>query len=378
MSSGNYFRSAFRSFVSISGLLALVACAGPDKGKPTELGRNPASLSVKAAWSANVGRVTFPLDIKVVGSTVYLASGEGTVVALDSRTGGDVWRLQLKSVLTAGVGSDGRFAAVVSRDNELIAIDAGREIWRAKLGAITLTAPLVAGERIFVSSADRSVTAFDAGSGRRLWQQQRAGEPLVLRQGGVLVAVGDTLVAGLGGRLVGMNPQNGSVRWEVPVANSRGTNEVERLVDLVAGASRSGDQLCVRAFQSAVSCIDAARGAVVWTKLASGGTGIGGDANVVFGTETDGSLLAWRRSDGEKMWSLEGLKFRGLSAPLLAGGAVAVGDSSGLVHFLSRDKGETLNRVPTDGSPIVAAPVLVGSTIIVATQRGGIFGFRPE
>ena len=378
MFSDNLFRVSVRSFVTLGLLAALIGCGSTDKVKPAELGRNPASLGVKAAWSNGVGRVTFPLDIKAVGNTVYVAGADGTVAALDGRTGGDVWRVQLKSALTAGVGTDGRFAAVVSRDNELIAVDAGREIWRAKLGAITLTAPLVAGERIFVSSADRSVTAFDAVSGRRLWQQQRTGEALVLRQGGVLVAVGDTLVAGLGGRLVGMNPQNGSVRWEVPVANSRGTNEVERLVDLVAGSSRSGDQLCVRAFQSAVSCVDAARGSVVWTKQASGGTGIGGDGNVIYGSETDGTLIAWRRSDGEKMWSQESLKFRGLTAPLLVGGAVVVGDFSGLLHFMSKAKGETLNRVSTDGSPIVAGPVLVGATVVVATQRGGVFGFRPE
>ena len=55
------------------------------------------------------------------------------------------------------------------------------------------TAPLVAGERVFVLAADRSLAAYDAATGQRLWRQQRQGEPLVLRQPGVLMAVGDTL-----------------------------------------------------------------------------------------------------------------------------------------------------------------------------------------
>jgi outer membrane protein assembly factor BamB len=93
---------------------------------------------------------------------------------------------------------------------------------------------------VFRAGADRSVTAFDGQTGRRLWSQQRPGEPLVLRQAGVLLAVGDTLVAGLAGRLVGMNPVNGSVRWDAPIATPRGTNDVERLVDLVGGVSRDG------------------------------------------------------------------------------------------------------------------------------------------
>jgi len=48
------------------------------------------------------------------------------------------------------------------------------------------------------------------------------------------------------------------------------------------------------------------------------------------------------------------------------------------VHVLSRDKGETLLRLTTDGSAIVTAPALSGSTMLVATRNGGLFAFRPE
>jgi outer membrane protein assembly factor BamB len=37
-----------------------------------------------------------------------------------------------------------------------------------------------------------------------------------------------------------------------------------------------------------------------------------------------------------------------------------------------------LNRVSTDGSAIIGAPLLVGKTLVVATQKGGVFAFRPE
>ena len=80
-------------------------------------------------------------------------------------------------------------------------LDGGKELWRQKLAAVTLTAPLVAGGRVFALSGDRSVSAFDAASGRKLWQQQRTGEALVLGRSGIIMAIGDTLVAGLGGGL---------------------------------------------------------------------------------------------------------------------------------------------------------------------------------
>ena len=359
--------------------LTLAGCAsGPDGPKPAELGPNTALLGIRQAWVTKTGEIGFPLDVKVVGSTVTVASSSGVLQLIDARTGADVWRVDVSTALSAGVGSDGVFTAVVSRDNQLIVLESGKEVWRQKLPAQGYTAPLVAGERVFVLLADRSVSAFDARSGRKLWTQQRAGDALVLLQAGVLQAVGDTLVVGLSGRMAGMNPQDGSVRWEASIASPRGTNEIERLVDLVAGVSRDGTVLCTRAFQAAVGCVNAARGALVWSKAASGSVGLSGDDKFVYGVEGDGKVVAWRRTDGERAWVSELLRYRGLSAPLAIGRSVAVGDASGLVHLLSREDGAPLNRLSTDGSSIVAAPVLAGGTLVVVTRNGGVFGFKPE
>jgi len=356
----------------------LVGCSGPERAKPVDPGPNPASLGVRQVWKSSIGSVQFPLDVRTVGSSVFVASTDGNVAEIDARTGGDVWRADLATKLSAGVGSDGRYTAVVSRSNELIAIERGREIWRQRLNALTLTAPLVAGARVFVLSSDRSVAAYDAVTGRKLWQQQRAGDPLVLGQSGVILAIGDTLVVGLGGRLVGMNPQSGSPRWDTAVATSRGTNDVERLVDLVSGVSRQSDQICLRAFQSAIGCIDGLKGTLLWSKAAVGATGIGGDGTALFGAESDGKVTAWRRSDGESLWTSDRLRFRSLTTPVLLGRAVVVGDETGTLHFLSRQDGSTLNRVTSDGSQITGTPVLIGQTLVAVTQHGGIFGFRSD
>jgi len=360
---------------------ALIAgcSSGPEKPKPAELGPNPALISVRLAWSARVGPVGLPLDVRVTGNAVMLADSTGSVASLDGNTGAEQWRAQVGSPISAGVGSDGRHAAVITTSNQLVVLDRGREIWREGLGALGYTAPFVAGARVFVMTADRVLSAFDVQSGRKLWSYARQGEQLLaLRQSGVLLAVGDTLVAGMSGRLVGLNPLTGALRWEAPIANPRGANEVERLVDLVGRVSREGDVVCARAFQAAVGCVQAARGTVLWTKPAAGADGVHGDAQFVFGTESDGRVVAWRRGDGERAWVSERLRFRGLSAPLSIGRSVAVGDAQGLVHFLSRLDGTALGRVATDGSAIAAAPVLAGDTLVVVTRNGGVFGFRPE
>lgn len=357
----------------------LVSCSsGSEKLHPHELPPNPGLIGVRLAWTSKVDPVDFPFDIKVSGNSVTVASTDGLISSFDAASGTELWRFRVGAQIAAGVGSDGQFSSIVSRDNELITLSAGRELWRQKLPAQAFTAPLVAGGRVFVLSADRSVTAFDSKSGRKIWAQQRPGESLVLRQSGVLLAVADTVVAGLSGRLVGINPLSGAVRWETAIASPRGTNDIERLVDLVGSVSRDGDVVCVRAFQATVGCVNTARGGLVWSKPASGFTGVYGDDKYIFGTEGDGKVIAWRRSGGEPAWISERLKFRNLTAPLVVGRSVVVGDGYGFVHFMSRDDGAVLSRVATDGSSVVTAPVLAAGTLVVVTRSGGIFGFRPE
>ena len=361
----------------VLGLLA--ACSsGPQKPKPAELAPNPGLLGVRLAWTAKVGAVDSAMDTKVSGTMVTVANSEGVLAAFDSATGAELWRAAVGAPIAAGVGSDGKFTAAVTRANDLVVLDGGRELWRQKLLAPSFTAPLVAGGRVFVLAADRSVTAFDASSGRKLWNQQRPGESLVLRQAGVLLAVGDTLVAGMGGRLAGLNPGNGSIRWEAAIATPRGTNDLERLVDLVGRVARDGTVVCARAFQAAVGCVDTARGSLLWSKPAIGSVGVHGDEKYVFGVESDGKVIAWRRGDGDRAWVSERLLYRSLTAPLTVGRSVVVGDETGLVHWLSRDDGSILTRMATDGSALVAGPVLANGTLIVVTRNGNIFGFKPE
>lgn len=350
-----------------------------DKPKPAELAPNAALIAVRPAWTARIGQVGFPLTANVNGSMLALASGDGSVAQLDAASGRQLWQASAGAPLAAGVGSDGKLISVITRTNDVVTFAGGATpLWRQKLAAQSYTAPLVAGGRVFVLAADRSVSAYDGQTGRRLWNQQRPGEPLVLRQSGVLLAVGDTLVVGLAGRLVGMNPLNGSVRWEAPIATPRGTNDVERLVDLVGTVSRVGNSVCARAFQARVGCVDAERGTVLWSKPASGAEGLHGDERLVFGTESDGKVAAWRRDNGERAWTVDRLQYRGLTAPLALGRSVVIGDSTGLVHMLSREDGTPLNRLATDGTAIAAAPVLAGNTLVVVTRGGGVYGFVPE
>jgi outer membrane protein assembly factor BamB len=185
-------------------------------------------------------------------------------------------------------------------------------------------------------------------------------------------------LAGIGGRLVAFNSGSGHIQWEAAVATPRGGNDVERLVDVVSPVSRMGSQVCMRAFQAAVGCVDAQRGTLAWRQNSDGQTGVSGDDSLLFGTDAVGRIQAWKRSNGEPVWTQEALKLRGLTAPLWLGKSVVVGDAQGMLHFVSREDGTLMARLQSDGLPLVGAPVLSGETLVAQTRSGNLFAWRPQ
>jgi len=357
----------------------LVACSGrSERPAPTVLEELTPSIAGRQVWSQSLGTLKFPLALVAAGDNVIAATDDGSVIAYRADTGQEAWRGQVDGRLSAGVGSDGRYAAVVTRDNVLVTLDGGKEIWRRQLPSRVSTPPLVAGERVFVMGVDRVVQAHDVLDGRKLWTFQRPGDALTLSQPGVLAPFKDTLLAGQGSKLAGLDPLRGTVRWEVSLASPRGTNEIERLADLVGPAARVGDNVCARAFQAAVACVNAERGSLAWTRNVGGLQGVAADEDVTVAADASDRITAWRTASGEVAWSLEKLLYRGLSTPLLVNKMVVFGDVEGLVHWLSAADGTARLRLPTDGSPVVGKPLLVGQTVIVTTRNGGLFAFRPE
>ncbi|MDM4767387.1 PQQ-binding-like beta-propeller repeat protein [Pelomonas sp. SE-A7] len=355
---------------------AVVDWVMPKKGLPQET--FTATLTGKTAWSTKVDSIKFPLNVVVVGDRLVVADSDGVLQALNPANGQSIWRGDIKGKPSAAVGSDGRFAAAVTEDNELVVLDAGKKVWTKVLTTPVKTAPLVAGERVFVLTVDRQVMAFDVLDGRKLWEMRRPGEPLTLNQSGVVSSYKDTLVVGQGPRLAGVDPLRGTLRWEAVVGSPRGTNEVERLADLVGPLGRSGEMLCARAFQLAVGCINAERGVQVWSRNNAGTVGVSAEGDLVLGADSVDRITAWKLSNGESAWSADQLQGRKLSAPLLTGKLAVFGDSEGFVHFLSRETGKTQLRLATDGSAVVAAPQAVAGLIVVVTAKGGVFGLKVD
>ena len=364
--------SIFTSAIGLVLLGLLAACGSSSRPEPPPIGEFKVQQAIKTLWTFKFAAADqLNQSLQIVNDHVALASADGTVAVVNTTDGKLSWKYALGMRLLSGAGFDGEKLAVISASNELVVLQDGKLLWRKRMKAQSYTNPLVAGDRVFVLLADRSVAAFDAGTGQPLWTQQRPGEPLVLKQNGVLSAFQNSLLAGMGGHLVSLNPDNGQILWDVAIANPRGINDLERLVDLVASPSRVRNSVCVRAFQAQIGCVDASRGALVWNKSSVGIKGLGGEAEVLVSSESNGVVRAWSRSTGERVWDTDRLKYRELSAPLWTTKGVVVGDEGGWIYVLSGKDGSLLNRLQTTASGFASAPTPLADGGFVMLSRNG-------
>ena len=135
-----------------------------------------------------------------------VAGNDGTVVALEADTGRELWRGSVGAKLSAGVGSDGRFAAVVTRDGDLVVLEpagsSGARRW-ARVSRPRRWWPASASSCSAWTAPCRPSTRSTAASSGRC---SGPGDPLTLAQSGVLAAFKDTLVVGQGPRMAGRRP----------------------------------------------------------------------------------------------------------------------------------------------------------------------------
>jgi outer membrane protein assembly factor BamB len=377
---------------SVGAMIVLAGCSSLASMNPfasKSAPRNPpavlvdfkSTLAIRTVWSTSIGSSgAFAFSPAIANRSLFVAAADGAIARIDAASGRSLWRINAGMPLTAGVGSDGNTVAVAGEKGSILVFDAdGKLRWKAQTSSEILSAPAVGQGLVIVRSLDNRIVAFDADSGARRWVAQRSTPALTLRTApGIAIADSTAYVGLTGGRLLALALSNGGPRWEIAVGDPRGATELERIADLSGAPTVWGREVCAVAYQGRVGCFDATSGASRWVKNFSSDVGLGVDERFLFAADELGVLTAFTRDAGVNVWRNNKLANRRLSAPASFGRAVAVGDGQGYIHFLSREDGAFLARVSTDGSAIIAAPLVDGANLIFQTRAGTVVALTGE
>jgi outer membrane protein assembly factor BamB len=184
-------------------------------------------------------------------------------------------------------------------------------------------------------------------------------------------------IAGFGnGRVVALDIDNGSVRWEARVAIAQGRSEIDRIVDIDGTMLRIGAVLYAVSYQGRLAAIDIASGRKLRQEEVSSYVGLDQGFGNIYVSEESGTVVAYYRSNSGVRWEQGALTNRQLGSPRVIKGYVAVTDLEGYVHLLSQVDGHFTGRIKVDGDGIRADLLAEDDVLYIFGNSGKLVALR--
>lgn len=376
--------SFWRPLAVVAAAAVLVACSKDEIVQPpAELVDINPTLAVERLWSTSVGgggeKLRLALGLVEANGTLYAASRDGEVHALEADNGRTRWKADTRLDLSAGPGVGEGLVVVGTNGGDVLALegDTGQQRWRRNVGGEVLSAPLVSGERVVVRTVDGRLKALATSDGQEVWMVEDLVPRLSLRGTAPPVRAGDVVLCGFdSGKLMAVSLAVGEILWQAQVSSPRGRSELERLSDVDSAVHVSGDDVYAVGYQGRVAMMALDSGQIWWARDLSSYRGLALDDDQLYVSTSDGDVAALRRRDGTTVWQQTGLKRRGLSTPVMHAGAVVVGDFDGYLHWIDRGSGRFVARQRPGKARLAAAPVVVGERLYVIDEGGRVAAFR--
>jgi outer membrane protein assembly factor BamB len=351
--------------------------------QPAELEKIVQRVKIKKLWSTGVGdgqgKGLYKITPLINGDVIYAASAEGEIKALARNRGKAIWKEELETPLSGGVGYHGGYLFLGTSEGKVLKLDAdsGEQLWSTRLNGEILAAPQANGRIVVVQSYDGKLQGLDYDSGEKLWTYDSNVPVLTIRGTSTPILDNNRVYAGFAnGRVQAFDANTGAVAWEVRVAISQGRSEIERIVDVDGTMVLLGTDLYAASYQGKLVAIDVSTGRKIWQQDASSYGGVSQGFGNIYVTDEDGTISAYQRNGQGLRWQQGDLAYRGLSRPVPVSSYVAVADFEGIVHLVSQVDGEFVGRVKVDGDGVRADMLTDGNRLYVFGNSGKLIAYE--
>jgi outer membrane protein assembly factor BamB len=344
---------------------------------PAELKEFKAKLNPKILWSIKLeGTENYEFSPAIIEDNAYAASSNGTLIKVDLKTGKTIWKINTGETLSGGVGVGLNEVTVGTPSGLLIAYDLNSKLlWKTRLSSQILSAPTIHEGLVIVRTSDNLIHGINVKDGLKKWTFSRTGPPLSLRSNVGVVASDGVIYAGFpGGKLAAIREDNGSLIWEITVAQPKGITEIERASDVTSNPVIDGMTIYTVAYQGKISAVDRVNARTLWSRDISSYTGLNIDGARIYLSHTGGALYALAIESGKTYWRQGDLLNRKLTTPLGMGDYVAVGDFQGYIHILDKETGQFLGRIQLDDESVMRRLVeFETGKFLAQTRNGGLY-----
>jgi outer membrane protein assembly factor BamB len=306
--------------------------------------------------------------------TLWGLLGKHNTIDTTTGMGGGVAYSNNRIYVTSGFGS-------------LIAMDArtGREIWRRDLGIPIINAPVVNGGRVFVSTHDNHFYCLAEADGRQLWDHQGISESAgILSSTSVAVSGEFVVVPYTSGEVFALRVQNGQMAWSEVLSRSGNVTALSELDD-IAGRPVIDRNVVYAISQSGVmAAISLASGERLWTRDIGGVNTPWAAGDQVYVLDNMNRVICLNRQDGKVRWMHQLPQWENMDRkkdPIIWAGPVLVSDklivtsSDGYAEALSPYTGRMTGRVEIPSGTVIA-PIVANDTLYLYTSDAELVALR--
>ena len=327
----------------------------------------------------------------VVNGTVYMATGVGSIVALNAETGEEVWKHNVGGPLNSSPAVAGDMLFIGRADGGVEARDlqSGDVRWEFMTKGRVISSPAVDRGIVYIGSGDGKLYALDAGTGRKRWSYSTRGwissSPAVFED---LVAI-----TSFDGLLHVVHRKTGKKRLDFHLSETpRSSATFGKQHVLVAdgrGRLKAVDwrkrtfpmewlwlKIRIQLFYWGISNELLKQKGFVWGVTT--GDGFNGTPVIsgghVYAASFGGEVVAADESTGAVVWRARvGAPVSGSMSAV--GDVVLVGDTDGILYSLDAGTGALRWRYET-GRQISATPVVVDGVVYVGSWDGMLYAIE--
>lgn len=363
----------------------------------TQPGGNPGNAlghlalqgGLKTMWRVSAGRGSSS-DGRLTASPIvqdgriYVLDAAGHVRAFSASGGSRLWSARLAPQnedddegYGGGIAFEGGRILAATGFGTVVALDArsGKKLWERALGVPIRFSPTAADGKIFVTTIEGKLYCLSVADGSDIWSYSGIGQSASII-GNVSPAVAkDVVVAPYpSGEVVALQSKNGEAMWVESLAGSRALSSLRALNNTARPVIAGGVVYAVGNSGRMVATSEKS-GQRIWTQNVRSiqMPWVAGDA--IYVVDTGGRMLAINRKNGKVRWMtrLDGAKT--WYGPVLAGGKAWAVSSKGKLVGVDAATGRPLSQ-RTLGERVSIAPIVAEGRMYVLTDKANLYALR--
>ena len=286
-----------------------------------------------------------------------------------------------------GVAFDNGKIFVTSGFGFIAALDAisGDEIWRVETSAAVRTPPTAYRNRVYVTTNVNEFLALNQETGEEDWTFQSFEEAARFLSSASPAAAGDLVIAPFSsGEIVAFQAESGRSLWNETLAQQANLTALAMLNDIAGSPVIDRGLIYVVSHGGRFAAIDIRSGQRVWeasiTSLQT--PWVAGD--FIFVVSVDGELVCLSRNDGGIIWVSQLRRYKNekkrkgrvtWAGPVLAGGSLVLVSNLGEMAKVDPQTGE-ITETKKIGATSVISPVVANEKVYILSENGRLLALR--